>query len=826
MKICFIKPLLAVAALLTVSVARADWFSYDGLDYVTLDETTCEVSVNKYCSGTVNIPEQVTNTLDGKVYTVTQIGKRAFNGANNLTGMRIPKTVTVIYDDAFYGSGLGWITIEDSEDPIEFKQSGSSMTRVFDGVPVVNVYIGRDFILPGGLWKANPPFSRNESIQTVEIGDLVTSLPPYAFCNCPNIQSISIGRGLRSIGESAFGDQEFDEESGVQNLYIDNLTQWCNIDFGNVNSNPLACSQGWLHVGGADPTYDIVIPDGVTKINSYAFAGARLNTVTVPSGVTEIGDEVFAGCGGDFQTVYLPEGLQKIGIGAFRDSNLKTIEIPESVTEWGYSMFTQCEELEEAIIKANITDLGENAFWRCANLRTVVLPLTLRVIPDNAFSDCTSLQSIDIPEGVQEIGYAFQWCGLTSVTIPNSVTTIGGYCFSTCRNLASVTIGSGLSEIPDGCFSNTGLTSVTLPDNIITLGTEAFSGCKSLVEANLGKGLKQIKDKCFEESGLKSISIPDKCSSIGNEAFSGCASLATVDLGSGVREIPESCFQNSGLTAVTLPENVTTVGEMSFYGCHSLLSVAVYGPKTFEENAFSWVETVQDVFIDNLADWCERTIFANSDASPFYWRSDLTKLSSLYLDGELVENLVIPDGVVKVGDYSFNSCGSIKTVVIPDGVVTVGKYAFGCPELTKVTIGKTVSSIGDYAFNCRKIEEMTSLNPVPPTVNEFVYNVSNLNFPVYVPAGSVDAYKNADGWRWLNIKEIADGGVGEISKDDISVSVVGGRIVVCGVDDDSEVEVYDLSGRALYAGASAEIPVQSAGVYIVKVSGQTFKVAM
>ena len=133
---------------------------------------------------------------------------------------------------------------------------------------------------------------------------------------------------MKTIGDDAFG------ETGVENLYIDNLEQWCNIDFGTFYSSPLAFNHGWLHVGGADAVYDIVIPDGVTKINSYAFAGARLNSVTVPSGVTEIGEEAFAECWGDFQTVHLPEGLQSIGYGAFANSTLKRIEIPESVTKF------------------------------------------------------------------------------------------------------------------------------------------------------------------------------------------------------------------------------------------------------------------------------------------------------------------------------------------------------------------------------------------------------------------------------------------------------------------------------------------------------------
>ena len=826
MRICgnmnrfFMRPLLAAAALLTASTVEAGFFWVGGIQYVTLDETTCEVGENEFFSGSARIPEQV--TYNGNTYTVTQIGKRAFYEAKNLTEVHIPKTVTVIYDDAFYGSNAGWVEFEDGEEPVEFKSSVSGdMTRVFDEVPVKNAYIGRDFILPGGLWEYNPPFSWNDDLQIVEIGDLVTSLPSCAFQECPNLMQVTIGSGLKSIGDDAF------DNTGVQNLYIDNLEQWCNIDFGTVYSNPLAFNQGWLHVGGADATYDIVIPDGVTKISSYAFAGAKLNTVTVPSGVTEIGDEAFAYCWGDFQTVNLPDGLKSIGYAAFHTSSLQAIEIPESVTSLGNNLCINSKELREVRINANITTLGEYSFHNCAGLQTVTLPPTLRVIQDWAFNGC-NLQSIDIPEGVQEIGeVAFSGGDFASLTIPNSVITMGEGCFGGCDKLVSLTIGSGLTEIPARCFSRAAIPSVTLPDNITSLGEEAFVDCASLEEVTLGKGLKQISDRCFQNSGLKSISLPSRLFSIGVEAFSDCASLATADLGTGLREIPEKCFQNSGLVTITLPENITTVGEEAFSLCLSMRSVTVLGPKNFEAYAFftdNYLERDRqglNVYIDDLTDWCERTTFANKYASPFYTGGGDVP-SSLYVNGELVENLVIPDGMVKINDYTFNDCGSIKSVVVPDGVVSIGTYAFSCPEMAKATIGKNVNTIGMGAFTSEKLAEFICWNPVPPAGSGLL----SYTGPVYVPAGSVEAYKSAEDWRYYNIKAIGDGGVEEIDGGEVSVSVIDGRIVVSGADDDAVVEVYDLSGRRVYAGVAAEIPLTDGGVYVVKVAGQAFKMAI
>lgn len=831
MRICgnmnrfFMKPLLTAAALLTATTAEA--FRVQGIEYSPLDETTCEVYTDSWTgnssySGNISIPEQVTDTYSGKTYTVTQIGKRAFYGAKKLVEVHIPKTVTVVYDNAFTGSNVATVRFEDGEEPVEFKSSVSGdMTRVFDEVPVKNAYIGRDFILPGGLWKYNPPFSWNDDLQIVEIGDLVTSLPSCAFQVCPNLIQVTIGSGLKTIGDDAF------DETGVQNLYIDNLEQWCNIDFGTVYSNPLAFNQGWLHVGGADATYDIVIPDGVTKISSYAFAGAKLNTVTVPSGVTEIGDEAFAYCWGDFQTVNLPDGLKSIGYAAFHTSSLQAIEIPESVTSLGNNLCINSKELREVRINANITTLGEYSFHNCAGLQTVTLPPTLRVIQDWAFNGC-NLQSIDIPEGVQEIGeVAFSGGDFTSLTIPNSVITMGEGCFGGCDKLVSLTIGSGLTEIPARCFSRAAIPSVTLPDNITSLGEEAFAECASLAEVNIGKGLKQISDRCFQNSGLKSISIPSNVTSIGVEAFAGCASLETVDLSTRLREIPEKCFQNSGLVSITLPENITTVGEEAFSLCLSMRSVTVLGPKNFEAYAFftdNYLERDRqglNVYIDDLTDWCERSTFANEYACPFYTGGG-DEPSSLYVNGELVENLVIPDGMVKINDYTFNDCGSIRTVVVPDGVVSIGTYAFSCPEMAKATIGKNVNTIGMGAFTSEKLAEFICWNPVPPAGSGLL----SYTGPVYVPAGSVEAYKSAEDWRYYNIKAIGDGGVEEIDGGEVSVSVVDGRIVVSGADDDAVVEVYDLSGRRVYAGAAAEIPLTDGGVYIVKVAGQAFKMAI
>ena len=134
---------------------------------------------------------------------------------------------------------------------------------------------------------------------------------------------------------------------------------------------------------------NIVIPDGVTKINNYAFFGCHsLTSVTIPNSVTSIGLEAFYKCSG-----------------------LTSVTIPNSVTSIGSGVFRSCSGLTSVVIPDEITTIGESTFASCSKLKDVKLPEKLYMIKKQAFYNCKTLESITIPAGVEYIYQeAFKYC--------------------------------------------------------------------------------------------------------------------------------------------------------------------------------------------------------------------------------------------------------------------------------------------------------------------------------------------------------------------------------------------------------------------------------
>ena len=539
-------------------------------------------------------------------------------------------------------------------------------------------------------------------------------------------------------------------------------------------------------------TGDIVIPeyveyDGniltVVSIGDSAFAGCdSLASVVIPNSVTLIGDYAFRRA--YLESIEIPNSVTLIGDYAFSGARLESIEIPNSVTVIGCGVFSEAY-LESIEIPNSVTVISRAAFSD-AHLDSIEIPNSVTLIDDYAFSRAR-LDSIEIPNSVTVIGgYAFSEADLESIEIPNSVTLIYPNAFNGCTSLTSVVIGNSLKEISVAMFRDCdSLTSVEIGNSVTVIDELAFGNCTSLTNISIPNSVRDIGYDAFRNcTGLTSVEIGNSVTLIYPNAFNGCTSLTSVEFGNSVMSIDSNAFYGcTSLTNIEIPNSVYYIWDGAFYGCTGLKNLV------FEDGS-------ERLYVGH----------ATSNGDVFVGSFEDCPIETLYLGRNL--NYETGEG------YGYSPF-------------------YGVTTLTDVTIGSMVTDVKSLYWR-RYVDNLKTLQlqcATPPSVNDEGfddYQYANLN--VYVPEGSLDAYKADDVWKnFLNFWEGDPTGISGVEAlGGHGVKVDSGNIVVDNAT--GRVSVYDAAGTLVKSvmpdGNRVEIAVPSRGVYIVRAGGKAVKVAL
>lgn len=313
------------------------WSFYDcrSLTSVTIPDSVTSIAYRAFhqCSSLteINIPDSVTSISESAFAgctsltsitlpdSVISIDRYAFKGCSSLTSINIPDSVTKIYKGAF--SDTPWLEEKRKENPFVIVNNILIDAQTCTG----------DVIIPDSVTSiGNSVFRGCTGLTSITLPDSVTTIGYEAFHSCENLASINIPDSVTSIGDSAFFG-----------------TAWLE---AKRKENPLVIVNNIL-IDGKACEGDIVIPNGVTNIQSYTFYSCvSLKSVTIPNSVTTIGYNAFLGCE-SLASINIPDSLTSIGYNAFYGcSSLTSITIPDSVTYIGHSTFHDCSSLTSITI--------------------------------------------------------------------------------------------------------------------------------------------------------------------------------------------------------------------------------------------------------------------------------------------------------------------------------------------------------------------------------------------------------------------------------------------------------------------------------------------
>lgn len=683
-------------------------------------------------------PDAYQKITDVKVCEgVTKIADRAFFNCASLQSIALPESVVYIGKDVFKSCPA----LSELSTPI---CEGLSMVETLKHVTIC----GNAEVVPDGL------FSYCSALESVELPECVKEIGYEAFCGCRKLKSIQLPQGLLTIGEFAFSCTSIGEvkvPDGVEE--ISDFSFWC-----------------------CDELSILELPSGVKRIGVQAFNGCIcLNEIQIPKSVEVLADQAFNDCENLMQIIFKGSAPKFVGDAVFAGVPTScNIYISVGSTGWGSvpgewnGISIQYLDPPDVFVTLHSNFDGDESVTVVKKYGTVVdeLPVVMRdgFEFEGWFTAPKGGEKVTVVNVEGAASYYAHWkvkvfrvvfdanyLGGESVTNEYSINTLitalpvlerEGFVFEGWFNSDDVKLDAPLAVV--SAFTAYAKWSVRMLFHIGGEGVRKGGG--ELVqrgEAPFNVEFPQVEslEYQFEFLGWAATDggqVLYPPSSVGVEIGTSSELFAvwqnrfkyevaedgTATIVTSGKIVDRVYIPANHAGDVVIPERidgylVTVIGEEAFSSCSKITSVSFpAGLKEIRKNAFQGCGNIRAVYASSLEQWLSlKFIDAPFSNRPFTSNSDSP--CKLYLAGEEVCRLVIPEGIRELQDKAFLGCEGITSVSFPNSLEVVGDRAFyRCRGLEEIRFD-SVESVGDYAFasceNLRNVSLPDSIREMPST---------------------------------------------------------------------------------------------------------------
>lgn len=381
--------------------------------------------------------------------SVEVIGPYAFDEIYNLKEVIIPSGITTIKKNAFVLSGIQKLTISETVTTIEKYAFDMCKNLVKINVDPDNPTYHSD----GNclIETETKKIVKGCKTSVIPSDGSVSEIGERAFYYCTNTDTVTIPEGIISIHKNAF------RHSDIRYINIPSTVK-------NIDSSAFSTCEKLIEIT-VDKKNTVYHSAGNCIIETYAkrlILGCKGCVIPDDGSVAVIGEDAF-GSDKTLTELVIPEGVEKIEADAFANSSIVSLYIPSTINSIHESTFNDCDSLKTITVSPN--NPKYHSAGNCiieTDTKKLIVGCISSIIPDDgsvttiyvhAFY-ATGITNLTIPESVTVIHQSsLAFTRLKTVRIPSQVTTLYDYAFKGCKYLESIYLPKSLKEIRASAFN-------------------------------------------------------------------------------------------------------------------------------------------------------------------------------------------------------------------------------------------------------------------------------------------------------------------------------------------------------------------------------------